>query len=150
MVNSNLLKGNSLEKTSLPKISPRNDNIIIPGYYNEQKTDLSITQDFLSKHSLLVGQTGSGKTNVLNFFIKHIKQKMTQNDVMIIFDTKGDFIEKFYKSESKMDKKISYKFKDEYIKDLDDFINVQANGTFIKRLLLMDGQRMTYTIILMR
>lgn len=98
MVNSNLLKGNSLEKTSLPKISPRNDNIIIPGYYNEQKTDLSITQDFLSKHSLLVGQTGSGKTNVLNFFIKHIKQKMTQNDVMIIFDTKGDFIEKFYKS----------------------------------------------------
>lgn len=56
----------------------------------------SMNEDILSKHLLLIGGTGCGKTNVFYHIIDQLKMKMTSNDVMIIFDTKGDFFNKFY------------------------------------------------------
>ncbi len=56
----------------------------------------SMNEDILSKHLLLIGGTGCGKTNVFYHIIDQLKMKMTPNDVMIIFDTKGDFFNKFY------------------------------------------------------
>lgn len=44
----------------------------------------------------MIGGTGSGKTNTFYYFIEQLKRKMTANDVMIVFDTKGDFESKFY------------------------------------------------------
>jgi type IV secretory pathway TraG/TraD family ATPase VirD4 len=45
---------------------------------------------------LFIGGTGTGKTNLFKHCVRQIKQKMNPEDVMIIFDTKGDFYEKFY------------------------------------------------------
>lgn len=56
----------------------------------------SMNEDMISKHILLVGGTGSGKTNVFNQIVSQIKRKMTDNDVMIIFDTKGDYFKLFF------------------------------------------------------
>lgn len=56
----------------------------------------SMDEDILSKHLLLIGGTGCGKTNVFYHIIDQLKMKMTPNDVMIIFDTKGDFFNRFY------------------------------------------------------
>lgn len=50
----------------------------------------------LSKGMLCIGGTGSGKTNTINSIVEQLKRGMTPDDVMIIFDTKGDFYEKFY------------------------------------------------------
>jgi hypothetical protein len=46
---------------------------------------------------MFLGGIGTGKTNALEQIISQINRVMTQNDVMIIFDTKGDFYRSFYR-----------------------------------------------------
>lgn len=69
------------------------------GKSDNARTNFSINEDILSKHSLLIGGTGCGKTNLFFHFVSQIKKKMTANDVMIIFDSKGDFYNRFYTTE---------------------------------------------------
>lgn len=68
----------------------------IPGEFRGKKSIFGITEDMLSKHLLLVGGTGCGKTNLFYHMVKQIKAKLTSNDVVLIFDSKGDFYSKFY------------------------------------------------------
>lgn len=58
--------------------------------------ELCLSTDALSKHVLIAGGTGSGKTNLFKQVIQSLSQTMTQQDVMVIFDTKGDYLSKFY------------------------------------------------------
>ena len=53
-------------------------------------------EDVISKHMMLVGGTGCGKSTLFYHIIEQLKKKMTADDVMIIFDSKGDFYSKFY------------------------------------------------------
>lgn len=46
---------------------------------------------------MFLGGIGTGKSNAFNFVINNIRASMDNNDVMIIFDTKGDYYEKFYR-----------------------------------------------------
>lgn len=55
----------------------------------------SVSPEQLSRHFLQIGGIGSGKSNVFYQFIDPIRRKMTYRDVMIIFDTKGDFEAEF-------------------------------------------------------
>ena len=96
-VNLITIQGDSIQHTAPPVPDYGKNNIFLPGKYKNNPTKISINQDLLSKHFMLIGGTGSGKTNVFKFFIKQIKQQMTQNDVMIIFDTKGDYL-KFHQT----------------------------------------------------
>lgn len=73
-----------------------NPLITISGECNKFKAKFSMDESILSKHLLLIGGTGCGKTNVFYHIIDQLKKKMTQNDVMIVFDTKGDFFSKFF------------------------------------------------------
>ena len=50
----------------------------------------------LSRHMLLLGGIGTGKSNAFNLIIRQLRRTMTQDDVMVIFDTKGDFYHEFY------------------------------------------------------
>lgn len=56
----------------------------------------TISEDTLSKGLLCLGGTGSGKTNAINQLVSQIKNNMTETDVMIIFDTKGDYYSEFF------------------------------------------------------
>lgn len=62
----------------------------------QYQSAFGISEEVLSKHILLVGGTGSGKTNLFYHIVKQLKSKMTADDVMLIFDSKGDFHKKFY------------------------------------------------------
>lgn len=95
-VNTITLHGDSILHTKPLSISKEDVSVTIPGSFRKQNTKLSITNEILSKHILLVGGTGSGKTNVLNYFIEQLKDNMKKEDVMIIFDTKGDFVKNFH------------------------------------------------------
>ena len=53
--------------------------------------------DLLSRHIMLLGGIGTGKTNAFNQIISQLRHNMTADDVMIIFDTKGDFYRSFYR-----------------------------------------------------
>ena len=69
---------------------------------SDGKTGFSLSEEILSRGLLCIGGTGSGKTNTINQLVSQIKARMTDNDVMIVFDTKGDFYENFYSSGDKV------------------------------------------------
>lgn len=52
--------------------------------------------DLLSRHLMFLGGIGTGKTNAFEQIISQLRRSMTADDVMIIFDTKGDFYRAFY------------------------------------------------------
>ncbi len=81
---------------------PHIDNAVIriSGNTAGEPTQLLIDDSTLSKHMMLIGGTGCGKTNTFLYLVEQTKQSMTENDVMIIFDAKGDYYKKFYNSSS--------------------------------------------------
>ncbi len=58
---------------------------------------LPLDTNLFSKHILLMGGIGTGKTNAFFSIISQLDYTLGQNDVMIIFDTKGDFYKEFYR-----------------------------------------------------
>jgi type IV secretory pathway TraG/TraD family ATPase VirD4 len=87
--------GKLVENNTPPPDLPR-ALVRIPGEFNGTKQPFGITEEMLSKHILLVGGTGSGKTNLFYHVVKQLKSKLTKDDVMLIFDSKGDFHKKFF------------------------------------------------------
>jgi len=51
----------------------------------------------LSKHIMFIGGIGTGKTNAISQAITQFQANLTDNDVMIVFDSKGDFYKEFYR-----------------------------------------------------
>ena len=64
---------------------------------NGQAYQLPLSKDIQSKHIMLLGGIGTGKTNTFFQIVSQLKEKMTNEDIMIIFDTKGDFYKEFYR-----------------------------------------------------
>lgn len=92
-----VLFGNEL-KQEAPHIAEADPVIYFKGIDNQgTHRNIPISESVLSRHFMLLGGIGTGKTNAFFQMISQIKDKLTQNDVMIIFDTKGDFYKEFYK-----------------------------------------------------
>lgn len=73
-------------------------NINFSGKNGSGESDkFCLTEKLLSQHLMLVGGIGSGKTNTFNQILQTIIPQLSSKDVMIIFDTKGDFYREFYK-----------------------------------------------------
>ena len=58
---------------------------------------IPVGEQMLSRHMLLLGGIGTGKSNAFNFLIRNVRSGLTDKDVVIIFDTKGDFYREFYR-----------------------------------------------------
>lgn len=89
------IQGDCINQTTPPSKCFERSFVTIPGLFNKRQMQLGFSEDVLSKHLLLIGGTGCGKTNVFYYFVQQIKQQLKQDDVMIVFDTKGDFL-RFY------------------------------------------------------
>lgn len=59
---------------------------------------IPIGEQMLSRHILMLGGIGTGKSNTINQLISNVRSTLSENDVMIIFDTKGDYYKEFYQS----------------------------------------------------
>lgn len=93
-MDSKLLYGSSIQSNVLP--TPKKSKIIsLSGEFKGSSNRFDIDEEILSKHSLLIGGTGCGKTTLFFHFVDQLKSKMNSDDVMIIFDSKGDFYRKF-------------------------------------------------------
>ena len=68
------------------------------GEKDGKRASFTMSEDQLSKHLLMLGSTGSGKSTLFFHIIKQLKAQMTNEDVMIIFDTKGDYIQRFFEN----------------------------------------------------
>lgn len=66
-------------------VSPQGQDVFLP-----------LDEAILSRHMMFLGGIGTGKTNAFSQIINQLRQTVTQEDVMIIFDTKGDFYHEFY------------------------------------------------------
>jgi type IV secretory pathway TraG/TraD family ATPase VirD4 len=95
-----ILQGTSLNINGLPK-PLANAKVVLSGTIGGKAVSFGLDDDILSKHTLFVGGTGCGKSNLFYHFVKQLKAKMGTDDVMIIFDTKGDFYDKFRPSPRK-------------------------------------------------
>lgn len=62
-------------------------------------SSFTLNPQILSRHILLLGGAGSGKTNVFNLTVEQLRDQDNDNtnDVFIVFDTKGDFVNNFGK-----------------------------------------------------
>ena len=90
-----ILFGNSVSKNSpLPPSSSA--KVRLTGKHDGKPSSFTLGNDELSKHTMLIGGTGCGKTTLFYHFIDQIKRTMTPSDVMIVFDSKGDFYNKFH------------------------------------------------------
>lgn len=89
-----ILQGTSLNTNGPPKplVNPK---VVLSGTSGGKAVSFGLDEDILSKHTLFVGGTGCGKSNLFYHFVKQLKAKMGTDDVMIIFDSKGDFYDKF-------------------------------------------------------
>ena len=63
---------------------------------NNMNLVVPLDADLLSRHMMFLGGIGTGKTNAFEQIIRQLRHSMTDNDVMVIFDTKGDFYHAFY------------------------------------------------------
>lgn len=93
---SKVLFGDCLQR-AMPNVNCSSPMCVLPGYDAEnRRVALPLDESLLSKHIMLLGGIGTGKTNAFLHIISQLKKKLTPNDVMIIFDTKGDFYDAFY------------------------------------------------------
>ena len=94
---TSVLFGDEL-KTSIQSDISQQYIFTLPGTTNDgAETHLPITEATLSKHIMLLGGIGTGKSNAFYHIISRLQDKTNVNDVMVIFDTKGDFYKEFYK-----------------------------------------------------
>ncbi len=91
-----VLEGTSVSLNHPPAVHP-SSKVILKGTHHGKPAAFGIDESTLSKHMLFVGGTGCGKTTLFYHFVDQLQKKMTQDDVMIIFDSKGDFYSRFYR-----------------------------------------------------
>lgn len=66
------------------------------GIRGNNNTGITLHQELLARHILALGAIGSGKSNAMFHIVRAIRKTMTDDDVMIVFDAKGDYLENFY------------------------------------------------------
>lgn len=94
-VGKNVIQGTAVSKNGLP-VTTGTPSLLLKGEFNGKPASFGLSEDVISKHMMLVGGTGCGKSTLFYHIIEQLKKKMTTDDVMIIFDSKGDFYSKFY------------------------------------------------------
>jgi type IV secretory pathway TraG/TraD family ATPase VirD4 len=98
-ISSRILYGNSVLQNSPPG-QTAGAKVKLAGTHEGKPSTFSLDSDLLSKHTMLIGGTGCGKTTLFYHFVSQLKRNMTKDDVMILFDSKGDFYSKFYNKSS--------------------------------------------------
>jgi len=74
-----------------------NDKQAICVFEDEKGQKIIFDENLLSKHLLFIGGIGSGKTTVICQTVEQIQANLSENDVMIIFDAKGNYYHEFYR-----------------------------------------------------
>ncbi len=93
---SQVLFGDELH-SDIPKLPTDSPCCFLKGQVkNGQSAIVPLGNDVFSKHIMFLGGIGTGKTNAFFQIVSQLKKKLSNDDVMIVFDTKGDFYKEFY------------------------------------------------------
>jgi len=89
-VEVSVFEGNALSD-AVPSRSTGNAVCVFPGMDIKGKSvSLPISESLLSTHMLILGGIGMGKSNAFYHLLSQLQKRLTPDDVMIVFDTKGD------------------------------------------------------------
>lgn len=92
-----VLFGNELKQVAPVLEDNQNTALYFKGRDSQgNHKNIPVSSSLLSRHMMLIGGIGTGKTNAFFQMLSQLKNRMTDDDVMIIFDTKGDFYHEFY------------------------------------------------------
>jgi hypothetical protein len=92
-----LLEGTTVQ--SPPQdVGPRNKGQAMRAMLPGSAGRLWFDDEYLSRHVLFLGGIGTGKSNAMYQLLDPLLRSATDNDVFVIFDTKGDFLERFYRN----------------------------------------------------
>ena len=89
-----ILQGYTIVNQQIPRIT---DPYIT--FNSNEGVSFSLNKSLLSRHILLLGGIGVGKTNTFNHLLRDLFKKNfedVKDNVVVIFDTKGDFYKEFY------------------------------------------------------
>lgn len=92
-MNHQIIFGNSILSNVTPIV--RDPLVTFPGSTLDGTRGFQVNEDLMSRHILLLGGSGCGKTNAFCYAIEQLRNRMDENDVAIIFDTKGEFYDWF-------------------------------------------------------
>ena len=94
---SDVLFGDSLMRFA-PKKNIPNPRCFLSGFdASSNRVAIPFNEETLGRHLMLLGGSGTGKTNALCQIIRQLRDTMRGDEVMILFDTKGDFYREFYR-----------------------------------------------------
>ena len=95
-VNVSILEGTTVRPAPAVAGSPfigQPMRSILPGPSGTLRFD----ETYLSKHVLFIGGIGTGKTNAMMHMLRDLRNRAGEDDVFVVFDTKGDFLDEFYR-----------------------------------------------------
>lgn len=88
--------GQSIEDTPVPVwTADRSRNPFVAFQNPKTQKIFGINKDMLAYGLVAIGAPGTGKTNFLNMTLDRMLATMQPTDIIIIFDTKGDYLETF-------------------------------------------------------
>ena len=93
-----LIFGEDIRNNAVPAHTAQALSGLYTVFQDPQGRRFALSEALLSKHLLVLGGIGSGKTNVFNFILESLLKKQTSDDIVFVFDTKGDFYRNFYQA----------------------------------------------------
>lgn len=91
-----VLFGDDINKAPVPEATASYSQQPRVIFQSPDHKRFGMSEKIMSKHIMALGGIGAGKTNACYYVTEGILNGMTDQDILIIFDTKGDFFEKFY------------------------------------------------------
>lgn len=150
-MNPNTIYGENLSANRPPQLVS-NDVMRFSGVFKNTNTAFGMNEDHLSKHTILIGSTGCGKTTLMNKMIEQTFKRLTADDVVIIFDSKGDFYSRFGKhprsqvignSKPYLDKSLRWNIFKEILFDTKSDRDIVMNAQEIGKILFADREKRT-------
>lgn len=94
---SSIFEGNSLLR-DMPQPAGQDALCWLTGKaQNGRDFAYPLSLDLLSKHMLFIGGIGMGKTNAIFQMLDQLRGRVRPEDLIIVFDTKGDFYKRYYR-----------------------------------------------------
>ena len=92
-----VLVGSNVFKNLPPVIDPAVQGVIFKSAENDMPFQIGFDRH-LSRGLLLLGGTGSGKSNVYMHMLDTVLEVLRQQDLLLVFDPKGEFLEQIKKA----------------------------------------------------
>lgn len=92
-----VFEGNQLYQVPLQSDYSGETKCVLHGKKSDgQDVYMPLSEEILGRHVMVLGGIGTGKTNAFFQIMNQLTQTMNDEDIMIIFDTKGDFYKEYY------------------------------------------------------